>query len=397
MQEATCYVDEPLAVARAISLLRCEGVERREVVLPSCADLEDVFAEMNGHGPSGRFPDGYRGRSLSVGDVVWDPAGQGWLCAAAGWQELTGLRLPAKATEPVYTAPSLAECAATVIDQLEREAELEAAVGAADEAWDRMTNVAPLTREEWAEEERRQAAEAQAAARQSAEREREAAQAMKAGTWGRTHGLPDIDFGGLVERGVAVSVLADQAFHTLIGEAVDLGGRRPNGQAPVLYEAPDEVDFAGLKQVTLVRSGADALARRTLRPDERELLVVLNGAVTGERLADVEMLVSEFCNDLRRSWGAVDPTASTDNSHLPPGPVVSVVSHTGPIPVVVAVPAGSVEEAAERRRLIATLASHLPATRFRVEQDHPRGKDWMEDLRRTKGITVQRDLKGVRL
>ena len=50
-------------------------------------DLDDVFAQLN-HG-SGRELAGYRGRSLSVGDLVIDPDGRVFMCAANGWEQLT--------------------------------------------------------------------------------------------------------------------------------------------------------------------------------------------------------------------------------------------------------------------------------------------------------------------
>ncbi len=324
-------------VRDAVALLR-RGVERKEVLLSSCSSLEEVFAEMNGHGPTMRHPEGYVGRSLSVGDVVWDPEGRGWLCAGCGWRALDGLRLPDKGfqavavvpdPDAVVKAPTLAECAAGAIEVLEREAD--------------------------------------------------SLQAMTAGAWARRRGLPPFDYAGLVDDGVAVAVLEDDAFHTLLGEAVDLGGHGRSQPGPVLHEMRATTEWTDVRQVTIVRSGRDALARRTLRPAGRELLVVLNGPVDVERLADVQALVSDLLTDSQRfrSRGG--------------GRLVDDL----PLPVVVAVPANSADEAAERRRLLAMLEVMDP--RVRVAQEHPRGADWMEELRRTRGIRAELTEKGVRL
>jgi hypothetical protein len=92
----------PGASEAELALVR-RGVQRTEVVLRSCQSVEDVFAVMNGQGAG--FPPGYRGRSLSTGDIVWDPEGRGWVCAPVGWRELQGLRLPEKALKPVPALP----------------------------------------------------------------------------------------------------------------------------------------------------------------------------------------------------------------------------------------------------------------------------------------------------
>lgn len=62
------------------------GVVDSDVVVLEAAGLEDVFAALN-HG-SGRELEGYRGRSLSVGDVVVKPDGSMMMCDSCGWKKI---------------------------------------------------------------------------------------------------------------------------------------------------------------------------------------------------------------------------------------------------------------------------------------------------------------------
>jgi hypothetical protein len=57
-----------------------------DVVVLEAANLEDVYDQLN-HG-SGRELEGYRGRSLSVGDVVVKPDGKLMMVDSCGWMEI---------------------------------------------------------------------------------------------------------------------------------------------------------------------------------------------------------------------------------------------------------------------------------------------------------------------
>lgn len=56
------------------------------VVTLEAANIDEVFVKLN-HGSGEELP-GYRGRSLSVGDVVIDEAGVASMCAPSGWRRL---------------------------------------------------------------------------------------------------------------------------------------------------------------------------------------------------------------------------------------------------------------------------------------------------------------------
>lgn len=56
------------------------------VVTLQAEALDHVFALLN-HGSGCELP-GYKGRSLSVGDLVQDPQGKFWLCDSMGWKEI---------------------------------------------------------------------------------------------------------------------------------------------------------------------------------------------------------------------------------------------------------------------------------------------------------------------
>jgi hypothetical protein len=202
-------------------------------LLTRCSSLEEVFAAMNREGPRERWPDGYQGRSLSVGDVVWDPDGRGWMCAGAGWVELEGLRLSDKGLEPVYSA------------DLAARSRLR---GQDDRGGFYHDGDPPSEPYEFPEHE-------------------DAVEMMRAGHWAYARGMPEFDYAGLVERGIGVAVLEDFALRTIIEEARDLGAREVTGG--VLCEGTAPLEWGDMRQVTIVRTGADALARRTLHPASR--------------------------------------------------------------------------------------------------------------------------------
>lgn len=63
------------------------GVNSDAVELEA-GSIDEVFAKLN-HG-SGQELEGYRGRSLSVGDVVVTEGGEAFMCDSFGWKNLRG-------------------------------------------------------------------------------------------------------------------------------------------------------------------------------------------------------------------------------------------------------------------------------------------------------------------
>lgn len=70
----------------AIALGAVVGTIESDVVTLQAESLEDVYDQLN-HG-SGRELEGYRGRSLSVGDVVVKSDGSMMMCDSVGWRKI---------------------------------------------------------------------------------------------------------------------------------------------------------------------------------------------------------------------------------------------------------------------------------------------------------------------
>lgn len=217
----------------------------------------------------------------------------------------------------------------------------------------------------------KRAATLAASALESLERSCDVLEAMTAGQGSTRRRLPAFDYADLIEAGVRPTVLADAAFASIVTEAADLGAQGPVEAAPVLFEMRDPLEYERIHQVTIVRTGTEALARRSLFPETQEVLVVLNGPLSEERLEQLQAVVSGICTDMKE--------------------VQRAVGAEGALRVAVAVGVRSVDEVLEQRRLVAALKGARPRVDVEVARDWPAawgGTERLHEPRTERGMSL---------